>query len=101
MTREQLYKAMLNAAHIEVEHNGYRFSSEAESQLRELLTTAVNRLTFAELTNTVLTTRAQLNTKEFVNRLCEKHRREQSGIIVENRTFTAARFTICPIWPIC
>lgn len=101
MTREQLFNAMLNAAHIEVENNGYSFSVEAEAQLKELLSSAVNRLTLAELNSTYSTTRAQLNTKEFVSRLCEKHRREHSGLIVENRTFTAARFTICPIWPIC
>lgn len=101
MTREQLINYMLEEAHSEVSRHGYYFAQQAEEQLREIITSGVNRMSSVDLMSISRTNEARNNTKTFVDRICEKHRREHSGIIVENRTFTEARFSICPIWPLC
>lgn len=101
MTREQLIKAMLDDAHSEVVRNGYRFSVVAEDQLKEIITSGVNRMSVQELVSLAKTAEARNNTKIFIRRICDKHRREHTGIIVENRTFSEARMSICPMWPLC
>ena len=101
MTRTGLINKMIIVANQEVQSHGYTFSAEAAAQLRELVTSGVNRMTMAELQSDNKTTLAQNNMREFVRRLCEKHRRETNTRIVENRTFSRGRMSICPIWPIC
>lgn len=92
---------MLDEAHREVSKHGYHFAQQAEDQLREIVTSGVNRMSNVDLMSVAKTSEARNNTRTFVHRVCEKHRRERTGIIVENRTFSEARLSICPIWPLC
>lgn len=92
---------MIAVANQEVKIHGYVFSNEASTQLLELVTSGVNRMKTDELLSPGKTTLAQNNMREFVRKLCEKHHRETNSRIVENRTFSQGRMSICPIWPIC
>ena len=44
---------------------------------------------------------ARDNTIKFVRQLCEDHKRRNGRLILENRTFSMARMSICPLWPLC
>lgn len=101
MTRTELINKMIAVANQEVQRHGYVFSNEASNQLVELVTSGVNRMSTDELLSPGKTTLAQNNVRKFVRRLCEKHHRETNSRIVENRTFSQGRMSICPIWPIC
>lgn len=101
MTRQELINRMIVVANEEAANQGCYFSEGASGQLKELVTSGVNRMTLDELSNSSKVLLAQNNTREFVRRLCEKHRRENNTRIVENRTFSLGRLSICPIWPIC
>lgn len=101
MTRLELINRMITIANEEVERQGYRFSELASTELVELISSGVNRMSNAELLDYSKIMLAQRNTRVFVERLCEKHRRETNTRIVESRTFSQGRMSICPIWPLC
>lgn len=101
MTRKELINSMIAVAKQEVQKHGYDFSSEALEQLKELVTSGVNRMETHELSNSDKLLLAQNNTRKFIRELCEKHRRETNTRIVDDRTFSQGRMSICPIWPIC
>lgn len=101
MPKGRLFRLMLDEAYDEALQQGFRFNSQADSQLRELIRSGVLRMSDSDLD-----TRADEaidNTRLFVRKLCEKQRsRGGSGrLIVENRTFSMARMSICPLWPLC
>ena len=101
MTRLELIDKMITIANEEVEKQGYIFSNLASAELVELISSGVNRMSNAELLDYSKVLLSQSNTRVFVERLCEKHRRETNTRIVESRTFSQGRMSICPIWPLC
>jgi hypothetical protein len=102
MTRQEIIQSLLNEAQHELAKNGYQFAGDAERQFSEMVRSGVNNnMSVTDCANGNRIVEAQRNTREFIKRLCEKHRREQRGIIVENRTFSQARLSLCPMWPLC
>ena len=100
MTREELISSLIQEAHNEVNRHNCQFASDADAQLRELVTAGVYRMTVAERNNGLKIAEAQRNMRFLCQKLCERTRQE-NRIIVENRTFSSARMSICPLWPFC
>lgn len=100
MTREELIASLLQEAHNEVRKHHCWFSVDADTQLRELITAGVERMTEAERHNVSKIAEAQHNMRFLCVKLCEQTRRE-NRLLVENRTFSYARLSICPLWPFC
>jgi hypothetical protein len=100
MTREELIANLIREAHNEVNRHNCQFASDADAQLRELITASVDRMTVAERNNGLKIAEAQRNMRFLCQKLCERTRRE-NRMIVENRTFSSARMSICPLWPFC
>lgn len=100
MTREELIASLIREAHYEVNRHYCQFSSDADAQLRELVTAGVDRMTVTERNNGLKIAEAQRNIRFLCQKLCERTRRE-NRMIVENRTFSSARMSICPLWPFC
>lgn len=100
MTREELIANLIREAHNEVNRHNCQFASDADAQLRELITAGVDRMTVAERNNGLKIAEAQRNMRFLCQKLCERTRQE-NRIIVENRTFSSARMSICPLWPFC
>ena len=99
MSRERLFRLMLNEAYQEIERQGFRFDTQADMQLRELIHSGVQRMSDHDLI--FRAKEARRNTRMFVRRLCDDHRRRDGRLILENRTFSMARMSICPLWPLC
>ncbi len=100
MRKEELIASLIQEAHNEVSKHNCRFSIDADAQLRELITAGVERMSDAELYNGSKIAEAQHNMRFLCERLCERTRRE-NRLLVENRTFSSARLSICPLWPFC
>lgn len=100
MTREELIVSLIETAHREVSRYNCQFAADADAQLREMVTTGVNRMTLAERSNGIKIAEAERNMRFLCQQLCKRTRRE-SRVIVENRTFSSARLSICPLWPFC
>ena len=100
MTRNELISKLIQESHFEVNRHSCLFSSEADAQLREMVTTGVERMTDAELNDNAKVVEVEHNLRYFCTKICAQTRRENRGII-ENRTFTKTRMIICPIWPFC
>ena len=100
MTREELIANLIREAHNEVNRHNCQFASDADAQLRELVAAGVDRMTVAERNNGLKIAEAQRNMRFLCQKLCERTRRE-NRMIVENRTFSSARMSICPLWPFC
>lgn len=100
MTRDELISSLIREAHNEVNRHNCLFATDADAQLRELVTAGVERMTVTERNNGLKIAEAQRNMRFLCQKLCERTRRE-SRVIVENRTFSSARMSICPLWPFC
>lgn len=100
MTRDELITSLIQKAHDEVNRHNCQFSAEANLQLRELVTAGVNRMTVAERNNGARLAEAERNIRFLCKKLCERTQ-DENRQIVENRTFSSARISICPLWPFC
>lgn len=100
MTREELKASLIKEAYNEVNRHNCQFSADADAQLRELVSAGVDRMTVEERYNGAKIAETQRNMRFLCQQLCERTRRE-SRVIVENRTFSSARLSICPLWPFC
>lgn len=99
MSKERLFRLMLDEAYDEVRHQGFKFDSQADRQLRELIRSGVRRMSESDVEYRA--DEAIDNTRLFVRRLCEDHEMRNGRLILENRTFSMARMSICPLWPLC
>lgn len=101
MTRQEVYDRIITVSHDTVKSRHCYFDAEAEKQLSELVWNAVyNTMSFADINNPLQVARAENNMRDLCNKLCDRARNENK-LIVENRVFSAARFSLCPIWPFC
>lgn len=100
MTRDELIANLLQEAYNEADRHYCRFSADADAQLRELITAGVERMSLAERYDGSRIAEAQRNMRFLCDKLCERTRRDNS-LLVENRTFSNARLSICPLWPFC
>lgn len=100
MTREELISSLIREAHNEVNRHNCQFATDADAQLRELVTAGVERMTVTERNNGLKIAEAQRNIRYLCEQLCLRTRRENRAV-VENRTFSSARMSICPLWPFC
>ena len=100
MTRDELISSLIQEAYGEVSRHNCQFATDADAQLRELVSAGVDRMSVAERYDGTKIAEAQRNIRYLCEQLCERTRRE-SRVIVENRTFSSARMSICPLWPFC
>ena len=100
MTRDELISSLIQEAYNEVSRHNCQFSTDADAQLRELIAAGVDRMSVAERYNGTKIAEAERNMRYLCEQLCERTRRD-SRVIVENRTFSSARMSICPLWPFC
>ena len=100
MTRDELIASLLHEAYNEADRHYCKFSADADAQLRELITAGVDRMSVAERHNGSRVAEAQHNIRILCEDICKRTRRDRH-VIVENRTFSSARFSICPLWPFC
>ena len=100
MTRDELIASLLHEAYNEVDRHYCRFSADADAQLREMITAGVERMSFAERLDESKIAEAQHNIRILCEDICKRTRRDRH-VIVENRTFSSARLSICPLWPFC
>lgn len=100
MIKEELIDSLLREAYNEVNRHHCRFSANADAQLRELITAGVERMSMSERYNGLKIAEAQSNMRFLCKKLCERTLRGNE-VIVENRTFSIARMSICPLWPFC
>ena len=101
MTRQELINEIMSVAHQAVQSRNCRFADDAEAQLLEMVASGVNNtMTAGDVNNPEQVARAKRNMRELCYKLCERARSDNK-LIVENRTFSSARMSICPIWPFC
>ena len=100
MTRDELIASLLHEAYNEADRHYCKFSADADAQLRELITAGVDRMSVAERHNGSRVAEAQHNIRILCEDICKRTRRDRH-VIVENRTFSCARLSICPLWPFC
>ena len=101
MTRQELIERIISVAHQTVRSRQCTFSVDAERQLREMVTSGVNNtMSDIDLNNPSRVLLAQNNMRDLCNKLCDRVRGE-NRYLVENRTFSNARMSICPVWPFC
>ena len=100
MTREELINNLIQEARNEVSRQNCRFSADSETQLREFVTSGVDRMTVAERYNSLRIAEAQRNIRHFCVQISEQTKKE-NRYWVENRTFSSARLSLCPLWPFC
>lgn len=100
MTRDELIASLLHEAYNEADRHYCKFSADADAQLRELITAGVDRMSVAERHNGSRVAEAQHNIRILCEDICKRTRRDRH-VIVENRTFSSARLSICPLWPFC
>lgn len=101
MTRQELITNIVGIAQETVRSRNCYFSREAESQLREMVTSGViYTMSDLDINNPMQVARAERNIRELCEKLCERARNENK-FIVENRNFSSARLSLCPIWPFC
>ena len=79
MTREELIANLIREAHNEVNRHNCQFSTDADSQLRELVTAGVDRMTDAERNNGLKIAEAQRNMRF----LCQKLNIRATGKMME------------------
>lgn len=99
MTRQELIEHLIAVAHSEVANHNCRFEPAAELQLRELVTSGVDTMIRTNQNTINGVDRASNNMRLLCKKLCDRAIR--TNRIVENREFSNARWTICPIWPFC
>ncbi len=99
MNRIEFKEELLKLANTEVNNHGFIFSIATSSQIKEMISSGVDRMSPTEFNDTAYLSLAKRNIVELSRRLCE--RETSKNRIVDNRTFTAARFSICPLWPFC
>lgn len=101
MTRQELINEIMSIAHQAVQSRNCRFSADAEAQLFEMVASGVNNtMTTGDVNNPEQVARAKRNMRELCYKLSDRARSDNK-LIVENRTFSSARMSICPIWPFC
>ena len=100
MTRDELIASLLQEAYNEADRHYCQFSADADAQLRELIIAGVDRMSVAERHNGSRVAEAQHNIRILCEDICKRTRRDRH-VIVENRTFSSARLSICPLWPFC
>lgn len=100
MTRDELIASLVQEAYTEVSRHHCRFATDADAQLRELITAGVERMSITERLDSSKIAEAKRNMRILCEKLCERTRRDNK-LIVENRTFSSARLSICPLWPFC
>ena len=100
MTRDELIASLLHEAYNEADRHYCKFSADADAQLRELITAGVDRMSVAERHNGSRVAEAQQNIRILCEDICKRTGRD-SHVMVENRTFSSARLSICPLWPFC
>ena len=101
MTRQELINEIMSIARQTVQSRNCRFAVDAETQLLEMVSSGVNNtMTAADVNNPIQVARAERNMRKLCDKLCERARSDNK-LIVENRTFSSARMSICPIWPFC
>ena len=98
--RDELIASLLHEAYNEADRHYCKFSADADAQLRELITAGVDRMSVAERHNGSRVAEAQHNIRILCEDICKRTRRDRH-VIVENRTFSSARLSICPLWPFC
>ena len=100
MTKEELISNLIQVAHEEVSKHNCYFSDEADAQLKELVTAGVDRMSLQDRYNNERIATAQNNMRYLCIKVCEETKKE-NHLIVENRTFSSTRWSICPLWPFC
>lgn len=100
MTREELINSLIQEAHNEVSRQNCQFSVDAEAQLREFVTTGVDRMSVSDRYNSSRIAEAQRNIRRFCVQISEQTKKE-NRYLVENRTFSSVRLSLCPLWPFC
>ena len=101
MTRQELINEIMSIARQTVHNRNCRFAADAEVQLLEMVSSGVNNtMSATDVNNPMQIARAERNMRELCYKLCERAKSDNK-LIVENRTFSSARMSICPIWPFC
>lgn len=103
MTRQEIYNNLWAIAQDEISSKGFRFSIEADTQMRSFIHHGVfNVMTVSEINDGSKIAEAEYNIREICQELCRRERqRQQRQMIVEARTFTETRFQFCPRYPFC
>ena len=100
MRKEELIESLIQEACNEISRHDCQFSVDAAAQLRELITAGVERMSVAERYNGSKIAESQRNIRILCEDIC-KRTRHDNRLIVENRTFSSVRLSICPLWPFC
>lgn len=100
MTRDDLIALLLEDAYSEVRKYHCRFSPVADLQLRELVSSGVYRMSDDERNNDMKIAEARRNMRLLCQSLCVQTKQD-NRMIVENKSFSRARMSICPLWPFC
>lgn len=98
MDNNQFKTELHNIAVSTVGNHGYRFSNDADRQLVDIIEVGISTMNSSGRTTDADMDLARRNMRKLCRELVL---RESSSVIVENRTFSAARFSICPLWPFC
>ena len=97
MTKDELKEDLMKRAHIAIRDKNRTISPSAEAELRELISSGVDRMFDEDKHDNKSIELARLNANQFINEMCKKYR----GRVIDRSTFSIARLSICPKWPFC
>lgn len=100
MTRDELIRHLLSTVESKQRRNNKRFTASAMSEVREFITSGVDRMTDAERNSSSSVILAQSNL-EHVILACYNRSQQRREYEISRETFVTIRMMECPKWPYC
>ncbi len=101
MTRQEFKQSLLASATSEARRRNYRLNSEVETNLKELIDSGVERMTFSEFVSDLRRQEAERNLNKLVEYMVSNAKSRNLSESLDTRAFSAVRMSICPLWPFC
>lgn len=101
MTRQEFKQQLLNSAIKEARRLNFRFSYDAESSMKELIDSGVDRMTSIEFVSDYRKQEAERNLNKLVEYMVNNAKSRYLSENIDTRAFSSVRLGICPLWPFC
>lgn len=101
MTRQEFKQNLLESATRVSRSLNYRLTDEVEVNLKELISSGVERMTSTEFVSELRRQEAERNLNRLVEYMVNNAKSRNLSDRLDTRSFSAVRMSICPLWPFC
>lgn len=101
MTRQEFKQRLLESSVREARRLNYKFTTDAQQNLIELIESGVERMTSSELVSDLRRQEAERNLYKLIDYMVRNAKSRNLNESIDTRTFSAVRLSICPLWPFC